>query len=265
MSDTDGLGRSLDELLQIALDCARRAGDVLLERAQGPFSGVEAKSTATDLVSDADRAAEEAALGLIRERRPDDGVLSEESGGESSRSGLTWVVDPLDGTINFLFGIPVWAVSVALEDEEGGLVGVVRDPLRAETFSGVRGRGALLNGNPTSVSGRRDLASALIATGFGYDERVRTIQAGRLPHVLGRVRDIRRGGSAALDLAYVASGRLDGYFEAPMERWDRAAGQLIVAEAGGVVTDLGAPLDQGTGVVAANPVLHPLLTELIRG
>ncbi|CAN5721272.1 inositol monophosphatase family protein [soil metagenome] len=258
-------GSSADELLEIALECARRAGAVLLDRASGPLSGVEAKSTATDLVSDADRAAEEAALGLIRDHRPDDGILSEESEGQTSRSGLTWIVDPLDGTINFLFGIPAWAVSVAIEDQEGGLVGVVHDPQRAETFSAVRGRGARLNGSSISVSERPELASALIATGFGYDERVRTIQAGRLPHVLGRVRDIRRGGSAALDLSYVAAGRLDGYFEAPMERWDRAAGQLIVTEAGGVVTDLPAPLHRGTGVVAANPVLHPLLTELIRG
>ena len=253
----------VEELLQVALDGARRAGEVLLERAQGPFSGVETKSTATDLVSDADRVAEETAVGVIRERRPEDGILSEEGDAETSRSGLTWIVDPLDGTVNFLFGIPAWAVSVALEGPEGGLVGVVHDPGRAETFSAVRGQGARLNGQPIEVSERRDLSSALIATGFGYDARVRAIQARRLPDLLGRVRDIRRGGSAALDLCYVAAGRLDGYFEAPMERWDRAAGQLIVTEAGGVVSDLSAPLGGGTGVVAANPVLHPALTELI--
>ena len=257
------LGVEAHALLELAIEAAERAGRVLLEHFERPAKGVETKSSATDPVSDADRASERLILDLIAEHRPEDGVLGEESGGKDSSSGLTWVVDPLDGTVNFLFGIPIWAVSIAVEDIDGFLVGVVHDPNLEETFSAHRGGGAMRNGAPIRVTDQADLSRALIATGFSYDPTARELQADLLRRLLPRVRDIRRGGSAALDLAAVACGRLDGYYEAPVEHWDRAAGTLIVEEAGGVVSDLPAPLDLSTGVVAAGPALHPELVDLV--
>jgi myo-inositol-1(or 4)-monophosphatase len=176
---------------------------------------------------------------------------------------LRWIVDPLDGTVNFLFGIPVWAVSIAVEDRDGGLVGIVHDPSRRETFTATRGGGAYLNGTRINVSGCEELARALVGTGFSYDARIRASQAGIVSRLLPEVRDIRRAGSAALDLAWLACGRLDGFYEAPMEAWDRAAGVLIIREAGGVVTDLPPRLGSGVGVIAANPALHSELVARV--
>lgn len=253
----------LDSLYELAVTVARAAGELLYERFQGPAAGVSAKTSPTDLVSDADRDSEALLLELIRTTRPGDGVLAEEGDSSNSTTGYTWVVDPLDGTINFLFGIPQWSVSVAARDADGACVGVVHDPCRDETFAAQRGEGSTLNGNDIHVSARDDLSSALIGTGFAYDSRARAEQAARMPRVLPNVRDIRRAGSAALDLAWLACGRLDGFFEAPMEEWDRAAGVLIVQEAGGIVTELQAPLGMSPGVIAANPSLHPLLEKLV--
>lgn len=253
-----------DALLELALEAARAAGQSLLDSFRGPAAGVTSKTSPTDLVSDADRAAEAILLDFIRARRPWDGVLAEEGGARDATSGYTWVVDPLDGTINFLFGIPVWAVSIAVEDGNGTLVGVVHDPSRGETFAATRGGGATLNGAPIRVSERADLADALVGTGFAYLSAARAVQAGVVARVLPRARDIRRAGSAALDLAALACGRLDAFYEAPMEPWDKAAGILLVREAGGVVTTLPPPIpDLSPGVVAAGPGLHAALEELV--
>lgn len=254
-----------DALLELATTAARRAGDLLLERFREPARGIEAKSTPTDLVSDADRDAEALIVETIRGARPDDGILGEEGGRESSGSGLRWIIDPLDGTVNFLFRIPVWSVSIAAEDRNGGRVALVYDPCRDELFSAIKGSGARLNGRPMQVTEASDLADSLIGTGFAYDAEARAIQARRLPRVLPRVRDIRRAGSAALDLASVACGRLDGFFEAPMNPWDKAAGVSLVEEAGGVVAELAAPLDDAHGVIAAGPRLFDSLRELVLG
>ena len=251
------------ELLELATEAAREAGGLLLDHFHRPAAGVEAKSTPTDLVSDADRASEDLIVGLIRRRRPRDGILAEEGGDETSESGFRWVVDPLDGTVNFLFRLPEWSVSIAVEDQEGTRVAVIHNPNRNETFTAIRGSGAELNGKPISVSGKTALAEALIGTGFAYDARARSAQSEILARVLPRVRDIRRAGSAAIDLSSLACGRFDGFYEAPMERWDRAAGELLVAEAGGVVSDLPAPYGLSTGVIAANPALHDQLRELV--
>jgi myo-inositol-1(or 4)-monophosphatase len=251
------------ELLDLATEASREAGELLLDHFHGPARGIESKSTPTDLVSDADRASEELILRLIRRRRPQDGVLAEEGGDETSESGLRWVVDPLDGTINFLFRLPEWSVSIAVEDKDGTRVAVVHNPNRDETFTAMRGSGAELNGTPISVSDKVDLAEALIGTGFAYDARARSAQSETLTRVLPRVRDIRRAGSAAIDLSSLACGRFDGFYEAPMERWDRAAGELLIAEAGGVVSNLPAPYGFSTGVIAANPALHEQLRELV--
>jgi myo-inositol-1(or 4)-monophosphatase len=256
---------SPSSLLDLAVGVAREAGELLLGRFRRPARGVETKSSSTDLVSEADRSAEELILERLAAARPDDGVLAEEGGGKSSSSGITWIVDPLDGTVNYLFRIPVWSVSIAATDERGTLIGVVHDPCRAETFTAIRGEGAALNGEPISVGDQGSLAQALIGTGFSYDADARREQAERLVRVLPRVRDIRRGGSAAIDLATLACGRFDGFFEAPMEEWDKAAGVLLIEEAGGIVSDLPAPKGLSTGVIAANPKLHDELRRLVIG
>jgi myo-inositol-1(or 4)-monophosphatase len=222
---------------------------------------VQSKSTNTDMVSDADRAAEEAIVTWLRRERPDDGLLGEEGAASSGASGRRWVIDPLDGTTNYLYGYPAWAVSVALEDADGLLVGVVFDPSRDELFSAAHGEGATLNGEPISVRETAEsLERSLIATGFGYDSSRRALQAEVVRRVLPSVRDIRRGGAAALDLAWVAAGRVDGYWERGPERWDWAAGRLLVEEAGGRVLDLpGHP----HGVVAASEALVEPLYDLV--
>jgi myo-inositol-1(or 4)-monophosphatase len=252
-----------DELMQLAVSSAREAGALLLDRFRRPPSGVVSKSTATDLVSDADRDAEV----LLRERllgaRPQDAILGEEGADATGTSGLRWVVDPLDGTVNYLFGLPAWCVSVACEDDEGGLVGAIFDPIHDELYQAARGRGAMLNGRPISVSGRETLDRAMIATGFSYSPERRARQAAVVARVLPEVRDIRRFGSAALDLAAVACGRIDGFYEVGIQHWDRAAGLLLVTEAGGITSSL-PPLDgSDDGVVAAGPALHDALRELV--
>ena len=209
-----------------------------MARYGGPARGVGRKSSATDMVSDADREAEDAIHRLLASERPEDGLVGEEGASREVESGRRWVVDPLDGTTNFLYGYPAWCVSVALEDREGGLVGVVHDPLADETFTAARGGGARLNGEPIAVSGLGDPATALVATGFGYDAERRSWQAKALTRVLPHVRDIRRGGAAALDLVYVACGRLDGFYEHGLQHWDWAAGAVVVQEAGGTVRHL---------------------------
>jgi myo-inositol-1(or 4)-monophosphatase len=232
-----------------------------MARYGGPARGVDTKSSATDMVSEADREAEAAIAELLGGERPGDGIVGEEGADEAGASGRRWVVDPLDGTTNYLYGFPSWGVSVALEDGDGGLVGVVHDPVGRETFRAERGRGAQLNGEPIRVNELDRLETALVGTGFGYDADVRAGQAGVLQRVLPRVRDIRRAGAAALDLCYVAAGRLDGYYERGIHHWDYAAGALIVREAGGEVVEL----EGGRfGLAAGPPGLARQLADLAR-
>lgn len=254
-----------EERLDLAVRAAHAAGDLLLGMFRGPASGVSTKTTPTDLVSDADRSSEELILDMLRTERPEDGILSEEGGSDDSESGVVWIVDPLDATVNYLFGLPWWCVSVGAHDREGGLVGVIHNPSFGETFTALRGGGAFLNKAPLAVSKRSDLVSALVGTGFSYDRAARGHQAAIVARLLPQVRDIRRAGSAALDLAHVACGRLDGFYEAPLEPWDRAAGVLMIEEAGGVVSELEAPLGLSAGVVAANPKLHDELRRIVDG
>jgi fructose-1,6-bisphosphatase/inositol monophosphatase family enzyme len=222
---------------------------------------VDTKSSRTDMVSEADREAETEIVAILRAERPDDALVSEEGAGGTGTSGRRWVVDPLDGTTNYLYRFPAWGVSVALEDDDGGLAGVVHDPVADETFRAARGAGAELNGEPIRVRDDDDLATSLIATGFGYDPDVRAGQADVLRALISHVRDIRRAGAAALDLCYVACGRLDGYYERGIHHWDVAAGALIVREAGGAVV----PVEGGrAGLAAAGPRLVERLAELVR-
>jgi myo-inositol-1(or 4)-monophosphatase len=233
---------------------------VLLTRYGGPVEGLERKSSVTDPVSDADRAAEDAIRTLLAAERPDDGLLAEEGSRAEAASGRQWIVDPLDGTVNYLYGFPAWCVSVALKDDEGNAVGVVRDPLRDETFRAARGHGCELNGSRVRVRERDDLSRALVATGFAYDQERRTEQAEVVRRVLPNVRDIRRAGAAALDLSWLAAGRLDGYWERGLRAWDWAAGRLLVEEAGGAVAELSG---EPCGLVAAGPALLPALAALV--
>lgn len=213
------------------------------------------------MVSDADRDAEALIRELLDRERPDDGLLAEEGSHAEAASGRRWVVDPLDGTTNYLYRFPAWVVSVALEDGDGTAVGVVHDPLHGETFTAVRGEGARLDGASIAVSGAETLATALIATGFSYDSDRRAIEAEVLQEVLPRARDVRRAGAAALDLCMVACGRVDGYYERGLNPWDWAAGALIASEAGATVRDLpGEP----AGLLAATPAIAEELAGLVR-
>jgi fructose-1,6-bisphosphatase/inositol monophosphatase family enzyme len=252
-------------LLEIAARAARAAGDLLLERAGGPVSGVASKSSRTDLVSDTDRDAESLIVGMIARERPRDAIVGEEGADAPGSGEVHWLVDPLDGTINYLWGVPQWSVSVAALDDEGPLVGVVHDPSRGETFTAVRGEGARLGERVLRVGPGAPLDEALIGTGFSYIPERRVRQAAMLPAILPAVRDLRRFGSAAIDLAWVACGRLDGYFERGLSPWDWAAGRLVVAEAGGVVEELPATDEDPVGCVAAPPALIGPLRALVDG
>ena len=231
-----------------------------MQRYGGPASGVAKKSSRTDMVSDADRDAEALIRDLLAAERPEDGLLGEEGSTAESANGRRWVVDPLDGTTNYLYRFPAWVVSVALEDAGGALVGVVHDPLHRETFVAERGRGARLNGAEIAVSGVESLDTALIGTGFGYSAERRAQQAEVAAKLLPLVRDIRRAGAAALDLCMVACGRLDGYYERGLNAWDWSAGSLIASEAGATVLPLaGEPF----GLAVAPPSIADELATLI--
>jgi myo-inositol-1(or 4)-monophosphatase len=245
--------------LELAERAARAAGEVLLSYYGRPPEGVESKSSATDLVSDADREAERAIRELLEAERPQDGLVAEEGSRAEAASGRRWVVDPLDGTINFLYGFPAWAVSVALEDGDGALVGVVHSPIHGETFCAVRGEGAFLGDRALRVRPARPLEQSLVATGFSYEPDRRAIQAEAIAKLLPRARDIRRAGAAALDLAWVATGRVDAFFERGLKHWDWAAGRLLVEEAGGSCTWLD---DGWPGLLAAS---HDGLLAELRG
>jgi myo-inositol-1(or 4)-monophosphatase len=248
-----------EELAGVALDAARAAAAIHVAGFGGVRDRVDTKSSATDMVSEVDRQAEAAVVGIITERRPQDAILGEEGTSRSGSSGVRWVVDPLDGTTNYLFGIPAFSVSVAAEVDGATAVGVVIDPSRDETWAAVAGRGARLNGAPIEVAvGRSELATALVATGFGYRAERRAQQAQVAATVMPAVRDIRRFGSAALDLCWVAGGRVDAYYEWGLNPWDLAAGRLICDEAGARTGVL-----PGHTIVAAVPALYGPLTDLL--
>ena len=257
-------------LLALADEVVRVAGDRLRERFErGRERGVRTKSTPTDLVSEADLESERTIRELLAVRRPEDGFLGEESAaddGGSSRagtSGLRWVVDPLDGTVNFLFAIPQWCVSIAVEDDSGTLAGVIYDPTHDEMFAGLHDGPSTLNGAPLRASNQSDLSQSLVSTGFAYDAEVRAAQAKVIENMIPRVRDIRRMGSAALDLAWTAVGRYDAFFERTVKAWDIAAGVLICEGAGLEVQPLEEQPGLPAGVLAAPRGLVGPLLELV--
>lgn len=315
VSATERVGDSPRELLALARQQALAAGAALLAGFGDGAHEIDSKSTPTDLVSEADRSAERTIRDGLAAARPRDGFLGEESGGREGESGLHWVVDPLDGTVNYLFGIPQWCVSIAVRDARGTLAGVVYDPLRGDLFGAVRGGPPTVEFVPVpagdtaiasggSVASQGSLASedfgageqgpagqaaiggglarrgqtvtlaasrcttpatAMVATGFAYDARVRAAQAKVLARVIPRVRDIRRFGSAALDLAWTAAGRYDAYYERTVKPWDIAAGTLLCEAAGLRVVELPAHEDLPWGILVAPPGLCDALLELVGG
>jgi myo-inositol-1(or 4)-monophosphatase len=255
-----------DELCAVATALAREAGALLRERFEAGTERVLAtKTTPTDLVSEADLASQRAIRDGLARVRPDDGFLGEEGGDEPGTSGLRWIVDPLDGTVNFLFGIPQWCVSIAVRDEAGTVAGAVFDPMREELFCATRDGEASLNGRTLAGAPGRagELGQAMVATGFAYDATVRAEQGEVLGRLIPRVRDVRRFGSAALDLSWTAAGRYDAYFERTVKPWDVAAGALICERAGLALHDLPATATLPYGLLAAVPAVAGELLALV--
>lgn len=269
---TEGGDESLEaELLALALSAAADAGEMLAERFHaGREHALRTKSSPTDLVSEADIDAERLISRRLSEERPEDGLLGEEGSRREGSSGLEWVVDPLDGTVNFLLGIPQWCVSVAVRDEAGALAGAIFDPIRGEMFTATRrGPAAMRTGRqdapPQTLVAREraDLGSAMVATGLAYSAEVRAAQGEVLARLLPRVRDIRRFGSAALDLAWTAAGRYDAYFERSVKPWDVEAGVLICSRAGLRVAELPPAGVLPWGVLACGDSLAEPLLEIV--
>ncbi|MDA5282434.1 MULTISPECIES: inositol monophosphatase family protein [unclassified Streptomyces] len=253
------------ELLDVGLEAARRAGALLRDGRPADLSVAATKSSPIDVVTEMDIAAEKLITGILAERRPADGLLGEEGADSPGTSGVRWVIDPLDGTVNYLYGLPSWGVSIAAEYRGETVVGVVEAPMRGETFQAVLGGGARLGTARLACRADAPLDQALIGTGFGYVQTRRAHQAEVAARIIPRVRDIRRGGSAALDLCDVAAGRLDGHYERGLNPWDLAAGDLIAREAGALSG--GRPGERASGELAlvATPAvfasLQPLLEE----
>ncbi|MFJ6081563.1 inositol monophosphatase family protein [Streptomyces sp. NPDC092369] len=252
------------ELLELALEAARRAGALLRDGRPADLAVAATKSSPIDVVTEMDIAAEKLITDLISARRPGDGFLGEEGASSEGTSGVRWVIDPLDGTVNYLYGLPTWAVSIAAEQGGETVVGVVAAPMRGETYHAVRGGGAWARG---AWEGERELAcrpappleQALVSTGFNYVTEVRAHQAEVAQRLIPLLRDIRRSGSAAVDLCDVASGRLDGYYERGLNAWDYGAGDLIAREAGALTGGRPSQPPSPTLTIAATPgVFEPL-------
>jgi len=263
MKDTD-----IQKALQTAQNAARTAGEIQREYSLRTFR-ISSKTTTTDLVTEVDIKCEEAIVSVIRQAFPDDSALAEE-GGEYSRADTSrrWVIDPLDGTVNYAHGFPMYCASVALEAAGDVVAGAVYDPTRDEMFSAIKGGGAWLNGEKIHVSATAALGDSLLATGFPYT--VRTEKVNNLAQFSAMVmaaQAVRRPGSAALDLCYVACGRLDGFWEFHLKPWDMAAGALIVREAGGKVTgaDGGEFSIYNPQVAASNGLIHGQMQRILAG
>lgn len=253
------------ELLGIALEAARRAGALLHEGRPADLGVAATKSSSVDVVTEMDLASEKLITGLLRERRPEDGILGEEGAETAGTSGVRWIVDPLDGTVNYLYGLPSWGVSIAAEYRGAAVAGVVEAPLRRETFRAVAGQGAFCNDRAVRCRPSPPLEQALVGTGFNYVAERRAAQAEVVRQLLPRVRDIRRSGSAAVDLCDVAAGRLDAFYERGLHPWDLAAGDLIAREAGALTGGRpGLPPD-GELALAASPGVFEILQPLLDG
>jgi myo-inositol-1(or 4)-monophosphatase len=243
---------------------AARAGARVHRDGLGRAHRVETKATATDIVTEVDREAERVIVDAIVAARPDDAILAEESEAQSGGSGVRWIIDPLDGTTNYVYRYPAYAVSIGIEIDGTLAAGVVHDSARDRIYTGIVGAGAACNGATLRVRDHADLATALVATGFQPQPERRAWQARILTDVLPRVRDVRRGGSAAIDLCGVASGQLDAFYEAGLAEWDMAGGTAIVRAAGGVVRLLERAMPPAPLLVAAGPRLVDALEDVLR-
>jgi len=251
------------QLRLVAESLAREAGDMALQgRKSGPLT-VTTKSSPIDVVTKFDKASEAMITEGLAKVRPDDAIIGEEGASKQGTTGITWHIDPIDGTTNFYFDVPMWAVSIGAVDEHGPLAGAVYVPALGEMFSGARGEGSTLNGMPISVRENNDIADALVCTGYSYQISERAVHAKRVAEIVMKVRDIRRFGAAAIDLCFVACGRLDAYFEEHLNSWDLIAGQVIATEAGAVFSDYVGNVVTPAQVLAATPGVHADLIHLI--
>ncbi|MFD8640942.1 inositol monophosphatase family protein [Streptomyces zaomyceticus] len=255
----------LAELLDLALEAARRAGALLRDGRPDDLAVADTKTSPIDVVTEMDIAAEKLITGFLAEHRPQDGFLGEEGASSPGTSGVRWVIDPLDGTVNYLYGLPTWAVSIAAERDGETVVGVVDAPMRGEVYRAVLGGGAYEGDRRLAVRPSPSLDQALVGTGFGYVRSRREAQAAVAQRMIPQVRDIRRGGSAAIDLCDVAAGRLDAYYERGLNPWDLAAGALIAREAGGLTGGRPGEPESGELTVAASPGLFAPLQEILEG
>jgi len=256
-------------LRDVAVAVAVEAADLLAGAVGDERTLIATKSTTTDMVTEMDRASEALLVRRLQELRPDDGIVGEEGAAHPGTSGVVWVVDPLDGTTNYLYGYPTWNVSVGATVDGVPAAGAVVVPALGEVFAGAVGHGATRNGAPLRIAPPAPLAGSLVGTGFGYDPAQRVAQAEALATFLDRIRDVRRAGAAAADLCSVACGRLDAYYEHGLYDWDRVAGGVIAIEAGARVEVLPCPIP-GTGVpgdctIAAHPQRYDELVDLLAG
>ncbi|MGX5681024.1 inositol monophosphatase family protein [Schumannella luteola] len=260
------------DLLDLARTIALEAGALAARRRSDGVEVAASKSTAVDIVTEADRETEALIRGMLADARPDDGFYGEESGAGAGSSGLTWLVDPIDGTVNFLYGLPHYAVSIAVVEGDpdpltwSGVAACVYNPASGELFTGLAGEGAWLGTERLQVAPPVELSMALINTGFAYAAETRAHQGEVVARLLPLVRDVRRLGTASLDLCFVAAGRANAYFERTLSPWDHAAGAIVAREAGAVVKGLGDAAPSRDFILAAHPALaaelEPLLVEL---
>lgn len=242
----------MEELLKLAISIAKDAGALLLER---PAQlSIDTKTSDIDIVTQMDQQSEKLIVEAILKVRPDDGIIGEEGANRPSKSGYTWVIDPIDGTVNYFYNMHGWSVSIAIRDPEGIAVGVVYAPTINSLYTATRGGGAFLNGIAIKANEPVELNKALIATGFHYRSELREIQVKQFIDLILKVRDLRRNGSAAIDICHVAAGLVDGYYEMGLHPWDRDAAQLIATEAGAEVSV------HGELTIAAGPHLHRILS-----
>lgn len=263
MTATADSSALIDELRALAIELARAAGRLHVEGADH-IRNVTTKSAPNDFVSDVDRAAEATIVAMLTAARPHDGILAEEGSAREGSSGVRWIVDPLDGTMNYVYGYPAFCASVAAEIDGETVVGVVYESLTGIVFWAVRGGGAWQDDKRLAVRSQAILSQALVGTGFSYEAKQRAQQGAAVAYVLARVADIRRGGSAALDLCRLAAGQLDAYYELDLSPWDYAAGRLIAEEAGAQVAALPAGHGKGPAIVGAGPALMPAFVDLLR-
>lgn len=262
----DGSSDDPIALRELAASLARDAGRLAFAgRRAGDDSslGETTKSTGTDIVTKFDRAAESEIVGRLRRARPDDAIVGEEGTADSGTSGYSWFIDPIDGTTSFVYDLPTWSCSVGVAYEGTMLAGAVYVPPLDELFDAAAGHGARLNGRPIAASRETDLALALVATGFSYFPEARRAHAERLARMVASIRDIRRMGSAAIDLCFVAAGRLDVYFEQYLHSWDSAAGELIAREAGAITSDFAGGPAVPSEMLAAAPGVHAAFVDLL--